>query len=403
MKHLLLLLSLTAPAIRTPAQFTIMTPGVPVNIVEDIKTDTNGHTVFGTDNGVLVYSGSLWQHFGLADGLSYLDVKAIGTYPGGFFYSTVNNRIGNCNYVTAGDRLFSTADSFNFISAINANNTGDTLYGTDSGQVFLNNLSGYLPFGPLGYVTDIGQLHNASGSVDFHAITTTNKAVIYQISTGYGILVSTTTTPIPSNNVLSHAVQNATTYGGTDSGLFIVDFTYYPTLSITIINTANAPILSDTISAVAVKDSMIFIGTPKGLSIFARDAWQNYDTTNSNLPANAIARLAVDTGGLWIGTRGGHICRFGFSQLTGVQKNIKPADAFAVYPNPADDYVLISTNGINDIKFSLYDANGRKVLEQPVDANEKIDLHAYAAGVYFYIISNEAGLQLCDGQLVVRR
>jgi hypothetical protein len=68
MKYLLSLLLVTTTT-SANAQFTILNPGVPVHVIEDIKTDTNGHVVFGTDNGILTYQTGTWQHYDLAMGL----------------------------------------------------------------------------------------------------------------------------------------------------------------------------------------------------------------------------------------------------------------------------------------------------------------------------------------------
>jgi type IX secretion system substrate protein len=388
------------------AQFAIMNPGISVNNIEDIKTDTNGHVVFGTDNGILIYKNSIWSHFDLSNGLHELDIKAIGIYNGGFRYSAINRRIGQCDFAAVMDTIFNGIDTFNYISAININTTNDTFYGTDNGKVYLSDPSaaGVINFGPLGSVTDIGQLHNPPAfSVDFHVIATTNKAAIYQVSTGTSVIISTTTSPIPSNKILSHTIKDAITYDGTDKGLYIVDFSSYPSLGTSIIHKANASIPCDTISAVAVSDSTIFIGTPKGLAVFSNRHWYVYDSLNSNLPSNAIARLSVDTNSLWIGTSRGEICRFYFDQIPSSVKEIKPTILeYALFPNPADNYVSVNA-AITAGNLELYDVNSKKVLETTFKTSNKISLKPCVDGLYFYHVSSNDNQQSATGRLIIKR
>jgi len=60
-----------------------------------------------------------------------------------------------------------------------------------------------------------------------------------------------------------------------------------------------------------------------------------------------------------------------------------------VYPNPAWDQITLSyqTKGASFIKFELYDAFGKKALNQnlvPETGSQSINISQMATGVYFY-------------------
>jgi len=348
------------------AQFTIVNPGIVIDTVEDIKAAPTGQLIFAADKGLLVYAPG-WTHFDATNGMGQEHAKAIGTCSGGFLYSTIGQRAGFCNYASVSDHTFPITGTFNYLSAINVNTAGDTLYGTDNGLVFLADATTDAPisFGTtLGMVVDIGQLHNLSGTVDFHVIATTNQAVIYQVSSGLSFVVNTTSTPIPSNKILSNTVVNAVTYDGTDKGLYISDFTNYPSTPTHIISTTSSPIPSDTISAVQVSGNNIFIGTPKGLAIFKDSAWVIYTTANSNLPSSAITKLAINGDTLWLATAQGTICKIGITQVTNAVTNIsKGKEAIVCYPNPCTSVLSVSFANDNPelVHVRLMDISGKTV------------------------------------------
>ena len=80
--------------------------------------------------------------------------------------------------------------------------------------------------------------------------------------------------------------------------------------------------------------------------------------------------------------------------------------AFTVYPNPADDYVMISLDDstVSDATMSIVDIQGRVILSQKLDSrngiNERINTSEMSAGVYFVRI--DAGNASNVQKLVVR-
>ncbi len=62
---------------------------------------------------------------------------------------------------------------------------------------------------------------------------------------------------------------------------------------------------------------------------------------------------------------------------------------FVIYPNPANDYIIIEGLGTNS-KIELYDVLGKKVLTKIATTNSiKIDIVDLSNGIYFYVIFNE--------------
>ncbi|MCY7409034.1 MAG: T9SS type A sorting domain-containing protein, partial [Chitinophagales bacterium] len=66
-----------------------------------------------------------------------------------------------------------------------------------------------------------------------------------------------------------------------------------------------------------------------------------------------------------------------------------------LYPNPADDVLILKTNGVNhDVtNFSILDLTGRIIfsLQEISDAEEilKIDVHTLPSGIYFAQIKTD--------------
>ena len=78
------------------------------------------------------------------------------------------------------------------------------------------------------------------------------------------------------------------------------------------------------------------------------------------------------------------------------------ADQLLVFPNPADDFVIISVQKDNysDLSLDLYDINGHLVHQQELFRGEnRLNQNGWPSGVYFYSIKNNTG-QLKHGKLI---
>jgi polyhydroxybutyrate depolymerase len=86
-----------------------------------------------------------------------------------------------------------------------------------------------------------------------------------------------------------------------------------------------------------------------------------------------------------------------FSQYTnplaaGINEN-KRADAFSVYPNPANHQLQISLpHSAEAFRVSLYDLSGKEYFTQQINAETTIDVSALHAGVYIVTAKNSAGV-----------
>ena len=60
-----------------------------------------------------------------------------------------------------------------------------------------------------------------------------------------------------------------------------------------------------------------------------------------------------------------------------------------VYPNPANDFIIININKNNDINYEIYDLFGRKLLEGIYQNQNKIDISNLQKGIYFIKFDNE--------------
>jgi hypothetical protein len=82
------------------------------------------------------------------------------------------------------------------------------------------------------------------------------------------------------------------------------------------------------------------------------------------------------------------------------------ANAFNVFPNPANDMITISglKEGTQHVLVSLFDISGREVIAtQQLNANGTLDVSAVNAGVYFVQLKKENGDFLGTQRVVVNR
>ncbi len=70
----------------------------------------------------------------------------------------------------------------------------------------------------------------------------------------------------------------------------------------------------------------------------------------------------------------------------------------AIYPNPVSDFISVRLNGNSIANIRLFDLQGRKLYEAPVNNQSKIDLTGLANGVYFYQITMDK--ETVSGKLI---
>lgn len=391
-------------------QFLIYSPPSSCQVIEDIDVDGAGRILFATDDGILILdTNQTWLHFNSSNGLTNSHVIAIKHDANKIVFSEINKRVGTCNYLTASDSVFNSSFNYGYVSALHIDNSGNTLLGTDNGAVFLLNNTGaisLLNLGlTLGTVNHIVYITNPPvNSTNFYGITSSNKGVLFDLpSNQTQLVISTATTPLPNNNIISSTYVNNFAYDGTAGGLFIVNFTNFPSVGVSIMKTTNTPLPNDTINAVAVSGTSLFLGTPSGLAVRVNNIWKTYNTQNSNLPSNNIAELALDQNDLWIGTKQGHICKIDSLQLV---SSIDDTDASSgttmIYLNPDNSDITMHSSSMVDGYFSLYDLNGNLVLKDAISTNKNIiSAKNYPEGLYFYHLVSRDGKMLKTGKLFI--
>ena len=76
--------------------------------------------------------------------------------------------------------------------------------------------------------------------------------------------------------------------------------------------------------------------------------------------------------------------------------------SFAVYPNPANDVIIISTNGTDGSSvIRITDVLGKVVLQETISENKQIDVSEFKNGVY-HINVIENGVSTKSKRIIIR-
>jgi aminopeptidase N len=84
--------------------------------------------------------------------------------------------------------------------------------------------------------------------------------------------------------------------------------------------------------------------------------------------------------------------------LTGINTYNNFEAETSVYPNPANDLIIVKSEG--NFTFTLYDVTGKLILIKKCNINENIDVSRLSDGMYFYQINALTGIK--SGKLVIR-
>lgn len=148
-----------------------------------------------------------------------------------------------------------------------------------------------------------------------------------------------------------------------------------------ILTTTNVPTFQNFTQPVVVVNA----GVPDTLWIVALSSFNAQDTTYSN------------TSKLWIDD-------LSLTVVTGVTAPVLNFVDTRFAPNPASDVVRFTTSALNiGGTLQLFDITGKVVLTVPVTSalDNRFNVEALPAGVYFYQVSNAAGEINANGKLVV--
>lgn len=136
-------------------------------------------------------------------------------------------------------------------------------------------------------------------------------------------------------------------------------------------------------------NSGIFAGAGSGV-YFSKDSGNLWNPINNGLPSHPnVLSLAINQSYLFAGTDLG-VWRFPLSEL-GIN-DYKPTPNYSVYPNPADDYIIISTatTFLSVPSVTIYNLEGNQLMKVKLgNQNEnKILLTCLSKGMYFLRIQN---------------
>ena len=161
-------------------------------------------------------------------------------------------------------------------------------------------------------------------------------------------------------------------------------------------NSTNSEIPPDAVSIVTVEGAnIVWLSTSSGLTRFDGETWKTFTAGNSMLPSNAINSILVDENGTkWVGTDKGLISFRGNALGTSDEQN--PEVEFKLFPNPANDFITLKIPSDHmGSTVEIYNIMGKVMKSFRMDKNNhSIDVSNWAKG--FYLIR----LQTMDGVAV---
>jgi ligand-binding sensor domain-containing protein len=118
---------------------------------------------------------------------------------------------------------------------------------------------------------------------------------------------------------------------------------------------SNTPLLYDSFLAIAAdSNGHVWLGTNDGFGMYKFDGtnWTHYYKYNSGLPNNTVPAIVIDAfNNKWIGTWGGGLAVFNETGVVlPVDYHMPEKKQVEVYPNPADQYVVIRSSGSKPVK-----------------------------------------------------
>ena len=141
----------------------------------------------------------------------------------------------------------------------------------------------------------------------------------------------------------------------------------------------------------------LYIGTDIG--VYHKDntmsEWMRY---NNGLPNVIVKELEIhyDEGTISAATYGRGVWESTLNTLSGVNTfNVNKLD-FTVYPNPADNQIIISTN-TNNVELTIFNITGQKII---TTTSKNVDISTLSKG--YYIVSVKGGGENKRKKLIIR-
>lgn len=353
--------------------FDMSTAGLPSNTVRAIGHGTNGTTWVGTDWGLCKYDGTSWQVFQADNSeIPENDIRAlavddqnrlwVGFFSSGFsildgtFWQHYTSDNSPFPSLTVRNIVFDN-DGFAWLATTNGvvrtDLTDWRIY--DDSENSYNNL--ILP--------GINIADIAIRDDGLICIGTLNAGIVYLTDTSVHVY-STTLTNLPDNTALGIALDsNGERWAACPSGGLLRNFGDFAGGFWEQFITSGSGIPSNALNDVVIDamDRKIVATQQAGLAILdTNDSWQTYNTTNSGLPDNEVNRLSIAPDGqIWVATANGGAARWG--QNTSVSVQGRMDETLLLYPNPTKDHLYFRIeNSVEIFEQQLLSADGR-VLE----------------------------------------
>ena len=368
--------------------------GLPHNNVLCLAEDGAGNMWFGTQEGVAVFDGTIWEYFNIDDypEMPHNTITAIaidgnnnvwiGTDFGAGFYDGVNwttytvadglgsDRIKYITVASNGDIWFS---EFN----------GATLFDGTDFTVF--NMSNGLPFGGVEYIYE-------DTNNDIWMGTGLNGLMLYD---GTTLTPYTESDGLISNLVRALAIdEQGNKWVGTAEGISVFDNNNQWFENHTRMLTIPEPDTLNPVEDLAIDlEGNIWAGvyidylvTEGGISMYDGTSWTGYDVSDG-LIGPVIRRIAVDASdNIWVATS------TGVSMITkgpnGNSSYMADNQDFNIYPNPALNSTNIAFSENADFASNLEIYNMNMQLIKTIDINNSRDKITISTsnlqeGVYF--------------------
>lgn len=92
------------------------------------------------------------------------------------------------------------------------------------------------------------------------------------------------------------------------------------------------------------------------------------------------------------------------NSTVGIATQTNPGNSIVVYPSPASDHVEVAGVYNTNSTWSMFDITGRKVAEQKLSkGNNRIDVNNFTNGMYIYTVTDENGVSVKTGKIIVQK
>ncbi len=91
----------------------------------------------------------------------------------------------------------------------------------------------------------------------------------------------------------------------------------------------------------------------------------------------------------------------GLTEETGVCEILSVVDQkFEIYPNPADQYLIVNIDQKEVVELRLMNAAGQLLMTRMVNGREQVDVSSLESGIYFYLLTSQD--QVTSGSIIIQ-